>query len=1041
MLPPLALTLALAWSAPAAPPPAAAKVDYNFQVRPILADRCFVCHGPDPKTRKAGLRLDSRKGAVAGGAIEPGSLADSEILRRITATDHQRMPPPKSNLSLSRAEVAVLQRWVLQGAEYRTHWAYLPLPDAIAVPSVADRSWASNPLDRFILTRLEKEKLRPSAPASREAWIRRASYDLIGLPPTPDEVDAFLADRSPSAFERVADRLVASPRFGARFALDWLDAARYADSFGYQADGDMHVWPWRDWVVRAFNANLPFDRFITEQLAGDLLPGANREQRLATAFNRLNRMTNEGGSIPEEFRNEYVSDRVHTLATALLGLTLECARCHDHKYDPLTQRDYYALGAFFNSIDEWGTYNHSNWRPTPTLLLPTAQQEQSIAAWTGQVARSEQRLKKLRKDREEAFGAWLAAGRAQPDIPGLVGDYPLDRLEPGGRLANRADAKKPGSTSTANVFVKGRSGQALRFTGDDPANFPGVAGDLERWRPFTVAFWLHLPITYQEAIVFHRSSGTDTGFNGTELTIDAGKLQFAQVRFWPGNAIIIRTRAVLPLKKWLHVAVSSAGTSKAAGLRIYLDGQPAEVEVVRDNLFKDLQAGGSGLSFGERFRCKGLKGGALSELRIYDRDLSPIEVAQVFDGKALAEALTRKDADALRDHYFAVVDQELSKAGAELRQARRQLFAAQTGVFEIMTMKETPAPRQAYILKRGEYDAPKDRPVGRDTPAALPPFPKGAPRNRLGLARWLTEPRHPLLGRVMVNRAWQLFFGRGIVVSAENFGVQGALPSHPELLDWLARDFIASGWDFKRLCKTIVLSSTYRQQSAASRALRERDPDNVLLARAPARRLSAEMLRDSALAAGGLLVGRLGGPPVKPYQPRGLWRGMNAFLPHFVQDKGENLYRRSLYTYWRRTAPPPSMLAFDVPSREVCVARRQSTSTPLQPLVLLNDPQFVEAARACAERVLRQGGRTPAEQLTLAFRLAATRTPTERELAVLVRLYTAQLQLFNADRAGARKFLRTGDRPPAPDLDAPTLAAMSVTASAILNLDAAVMTR
>ncbi|HEV3494841.1 MAG TPA: DUF1549 domain-containing protein, partial [Actinomycetes bacterium] len=490
------------------------------------------------------------------------------------------MPPPKSNLRLGKAEVEVLRRWVAQGAEYRPHWAFLPLPDAVTVPDVTDVRWPAGPLDRFVLARLEREGLRPSPAAPKEDWIRRVTFDLTGLPPTPAEVDAFLADGSPGAFEKVADRLLASPRFGERLAMDWLDAARYADSFGYQADGDSHVWPWRDWVIDTFNRNLPFDRFLTWQLAGDLLDNPTREQRLATAFNRLHRMTNEGGSIPEEFRNEYVSDRVHTVGTAFLGLTLECSRCHDHKYDPLTMKDYYGLGAFFNSIDEWGTYDNSAFRPTPTLPLPTPEQERALAAGAREVEGLEARLREVEKAREGAFREWLARPGVRPEVPGLAAHYPLDESAADHRLTNLTGDRAPGSTSAANALVPGKLGQALRFTGDDPVNFP-APGPIDRARPFTASFWLKTPGVMRQGILFHRSAGTDTGFHGTELSFDEGRLFFGLIRFWPGNAVAVRTRAALPAREWVHVAVSSDGTGKAAGLRVYLNGVPADLEVVR----------------------------------------------------------------------------------------------------------------------------------------------------------------------------------------------------------------------------------------------------------------------------------------------------------------------------------------------------------------------------------------------------------------------------------------------------------------------------
>jgi hypothetical protein len=1026
-------------AAAAAGPRPAAKLDFNFQVRPLLADRCYACHGPDEKKRKARLRLDTPEGAAR--VVVPGKPQESELFRRITADDEQeRMPPRRANRTLSKDDIEVLRRWIAEGAEFKPHWAFLPLADRVALPEVSDPRWPSSPLDRFILARLDREGLRPSPPAPRADWIRRVSFDLTGLPPTPAEVDAFLADASPAAFEKVVDRLLASPHFGERMAQEWLDFARYADSFGYQADGDSNVWPWRDWVISAFNRNLPFDQFLTWQLAGDLLPGATREQRLATAFCRLHRMTNEGGSIPEEWRNEYVSDRVHTLATAVLGLTMECARCHDHKYDPLSMKDYYGLGAFFNSIDEWGTYDSAAFRPPPTLPLPTPQQERALANLDARVRRHEDGLREVTAARESAFRSWLARPGPRPEIPGLVGHFSLDAIGPGGRLDNLADAGKPGSTSAANVLVKGIVGKALRFTGDDAANFPGVPAGLDRGHPFTVAFWLQVPAVLKEGIVFHREAGTDTGFHGVELSFDDGRLLFALVRFWPGNAIAVRTRVVVPPHRWVHVTAAYDASGRAAGMRLYLDGRPAEVEVVRDCLTKDTEGGG-GLAFGERFRSTGLKGGMLDEVRVYDRDLSPVEIAHVHDGHSLRDALASKDEAALRAYYFAAVDAEVARARRQLLEARRQLFAAQTGVFEVMTMRETGRPRPAFILTRGAYDAPKDRPVGRLTPAVLPAWPDGVPRDRLGLARWLTQRNHPLTARVAVNRFWQLYFGRGIVATADNFGSQGTLPTHPEVLDRLARDFIDSGWDVKRLCKAVALSSTYRQRSAATEDLRHRDPDNLLWARGPARRLPAETLRDAALAAGGLLVRRVGGPPVRPYQPPGLWHAQNSFLPEYVPDKGEGLYRRSLYTFWRRTSPPPNMTIFDAPSREVCTVRRSTTSTPLQPLVLLNDPQFVEASRALGERMLREAGPEATDRLVLAFRLAATRRPTESELRLLVDLYEGQRAAFGKDPAAAAQYLRVGDRAPAAGLDLAELAAAAVTANAILNLDAAVMKR
>ncbi|MGE3819382.1 MAG: DUF1549 domain-containing protein, partial [Isosphaeraceae bacterium] len=743
------LAIAPLGSLGAGPPDPPAKVDFNFQVRPILSDRCFLCHGPDERARKAGLRLDQAESALDSGVIEPGNPDESELVRRITATDKSQMPPKSSHLSLSANEIETLRRWVAEGAEYKPHWAFLPPPRTVPIPEVSDPSWPVGPIDRFILARLDREGLKPSPEASREDWLRRVTLDLTGLPPTLAEIDSFLEDDSDQAYATVVDRLLASKRFGERMTLEWLDVARYADSFGYQADGDTNVWPWRDWVIEAFNENLPYDQFLTWQIAGDLLPGATRSQRLASAFNRLHRMTNEGGSIPEEWRNEYVSDRVQTFGTATMALTFECTRCHDHKYDPLTMTDYYGLGAFFNNIDEWGTYDSAAFRPSPTLALPTPEQERSIAALKDAVTKAERALANATCVRESAFLEWLSREDHIPVIPGLIGSYGLDSRQ-GNDLPNAADPKAPGATPPANVLVPGKVGQALRFTGDDPAEFKVGAEPVDRGLPFSISFWLKIPQALPDAVILHREAGTDTGFHGAELTLDEGRPRFALVRFWPGNALAVRTREPIPNERWTHFGLTYDGSGRASGVRLYLDGKPAEVETVRDGLTKDVKVSVPGFVFGERFRSVGLKDGLIDEVRIHDRALSPIEMAHVHDGESLTEALLADDRSALRPYYFGAVDPETAVAREALVQARRALFAAETAVNEIMTMREMPEPRTAYVLARGAYDAPRDRPVGRESPKALPPFPRDAPRDRLGLAQWLTDPDHPLTARVAV---------------------------------------------------------------------------------------------------------------------------------------------------------------------------------------------------------------------------------------------------------------------------------------------------
>jgi hypothetical protein len=896
--------------------------------------------------------------------------------------------------------------------------------------------------------------LAPSREAPRERWLRRATFDLTGLPPTQPEIDAFLGDRADGAHERVVDRLLASPRFGERMAVPWLDLARYADSYGYQADPDSGAWPYRDWVVRALNANLPWKDFITWQIAGDLLPNATRDQRLATAFNRLHRKNGEGGSVPEEFRQEGVSDRVHTFGTAFLGLTLECARCHDHKYDPITARDYYALGAFFNSIDEWGLMQNGKLKegtiPYPALPLPTPAQEAKIAMKRAMVEKLERQLREWPAAHETEFVAWRAAAAetssaAAVILPDLAAHYPMDDASVAKLRNTVASAKDTSATRGAgNSATAGRIGGAVLCSGDDPIKTPlfGVAHITDA---VSFSFWLRPGEPYPRAVVITNGPLADTTYNAVELLLEDGRLRWSVIREFPGNAASIRTAEHLPVGAWTHVVATYDGSTRAAGLRLFLDGKPAVTQVVRDGLTRDYVVGDA-IEFSARNRDNGLRNGAIDELRIFTRPLSAVEALHLFDGTALAALLADADPKPdelarLREYYHGAIDPGARSLLAQLRTARAELRVARDEVIEVSVMEEMAVPKPAHVLARGAYDAPAE-PVGRSVPAVLPALPSDAPVDRLGLAQWLTDPAHPLTARVLVNRLWQEFFSRGLVATSDNFGLQGSPPSHPELLDWLARDFISGGWDFKRACRQIVLSATYLQESRADAALRDRDPENILLARASARRLTAEMLRDSALALGGILNPDLGGPPVKPYQPEGsMWRALNNFLPVYREDTGAALHRRSLYTFWRRTTTPPNMMALDATTREVCVARRQSTSTPLQPLVLLNDPQFVEAARALAERMLRDGGTSPEARSAWAFREVTGRAPTGEERQLLLGLYLRQREIFAADPAGAEKLLKIGTRPAAAAFPPTELAAATTTASALFNLDAGIMLR
>jgi len=1044
--PPGALAAALAGLAvaaaatPLARPPA---VRFNRDVRPILSDNCFQCHGPDSAARAAGLRLDLRAEALARRAIVPGKPEQSRLAARVFEKNAARaMPPPGAHKQLSTAQKETLRRWIAQGAPYEAHWALTPLPARVPVPVVKDRAWPRGDLDRFVLARLEAEGLRPSPPAAPADWLRRVTLDLTGVPPTPEEVDAFVADAGAGARERVVDRLLASPRYGERMAIPWLDVARYADSYGYQSDQLCTTWPYRDWVVRALNENLPYDQFLTWQLAGDLLPQATREQRLATAFNRLHRMTNEGGSVPEEWRLEGVADRVHTFGTAFLGLTFECARCHDHKYDAITQRDYYGLSAFFNNIDEHGLYDRADILPSPSLLLPTPEQEAAAAEARRTAALAEEALAQTRVNREPAFREWLAA-RPPAVLADQTGAFDFEQLD-GARVPNRVPgAVRHGQTADVVPLVEGPTGKAAALDGENNVHFPDL-GRFTRHTPFTIAFRLKDPrVAAEPAVVFQACSGTDAGPHGYDLMLEKGRLSARLFRHWPGNAIGVQTRAEVAKDRWTHVAVTYDGSSRAAGLKIYLDGRPAALEILRDRLQKG--TGVHTLTFGQRFRDRGFKGGLLDDVALFERALTPLEVAHLHDGRSLAAALAAPAGHeaALRDYYFSAVDSETRRARAALANARQRVWATEDPQVEVAVMEEMPEPRPAHVLARGQYDAPKSEAnqVGRITPASLPPFPADAPRDRLGLARWLTQPDHPLTARVAVNRVWGLLFGTGLVETAENFGSQGRLPSHPELLDWLAREFVTSGWDQKKLVRTLVLSATYGQASARRPDLAARDPRNLLLARGPSHRLSAEAIRDTALFAAGLLDERRGGPPVSPYQPGDLWREANTMSPAYRQSVGGDLYRRSLYSVWKRTAPLPNALAFDAVSREVCVARRQTTATPLQALVLLNDVQFVEAARVLAERARREGGETAEARVRYAFRRLAGRAPTAEEVRLLLDLHAGQQAHFAAAPAQAAKLIALGDRKADPALPAPDVAALTVVAQAIMNMDAVVWKR
>lgn len=1039
------------------------RVDFNYHIKPILSDRCFACHGPDKNARSTDFRLDTEEGAFAAlkeskgaKAIVGGDPHSSEIFRRITSTDPDyMMPTPESNLTLTAREVALITKWIEQGAEWKKHWSFIPLEEQ-KIPKVKDADWPLNAIDNFVLNRLEQDGLKPSPRSGKERLLRRVSFDLTGLPPTLDELDAFLADESPGAYEKVVDRLLASPAYGERMATTWMDVSRYADSHGYQADGLREMWPWRDWVIESYNKNLPFDKFVTWQLAGDLLPNATTEQVLATAFNRNHALNSEAGAIDGEFRTEYVLDRTNTFGTAFMGLTMECSRCHDHKYDPITQKEYFQLSAFFNNVDELGLIS-SDGNAGPTVLLPEEEVEKKLKFINEQIARQESLIEKHASEVsvQDHYDLSFRKTGNRDVSDGLVAHYPLDEINDK-TSPNRADSKLPARISGSPEMTQGAVNGAMKFDNEyDFISLPKV-GLFEKTEPFSIGIWAKPEKKDDYAELLGNAGTKNPYWRGWEVFLDStNRVSIRLTNALPHNYIQVTTDDVLPLHEWSHFMFTYDGSGKAAGLSLYLNGKRAATTTDFDNLYKSILPVNKGFSLEQRavrvaksYRAytgdNGIFEGSIDDIRIYNRELTYGEVARVYGADPLAEALSLPTAkrspaqnNMILEYYLSHYDREYQGYLENLFKLRTEELALMKDVQEVMVMREMETPRKTFLLNRGVWDSPAEE-VFAGTPESLPGFSKDLPRNRLGLAQWLVDPKNPLFARVTVNRYWMQYFGAGIVRTPDDFGSQGALPTHPELLDWLALHFINSGWDVKALQKLIVMSATYQQSSTADEELLASDPHNELLARGPSHRLPAEMIRDNALAAGGLLVKTVGGPSVKPYQPEGLWEEKGEFshyLLTYETDRGEGLYRRSLYTFWRRTSPPPSMLVFDAGSRYLCTVERQTTNSPQQALVLLNDPQFVEASRIVGERMMKEGGARPEERIQFAFRLLTSRKANEQEIGLLNELYQEELDNYRKDTKGALALLNVGEHRRDASLDVPTLAAYSVVASIIMNHD------
>ena len=983
-----------------------AKVDFQKDVRLILSDKCYSCHGPGETSRKANLRfdIDSDLGKTSDSGLKilvPGNPEKSEIIARIESTDPDEvMPPPESNVKLTEKEKTILRQWVKEGGEYDVHWAFQPVVKP-AVPEIskANTKLVTNPIDSFILKNLEKSGLSYEPTADRERLLRRLSFDLTGLPPQPEETNRFINSQDIKFYEKKVEELLQRESYGERLTSEWLDVARYSDTYGYQVDRDRYVWPWKDWVIRQFNSNLPYDKFITYQLAGDLLPNPTKDQILATTFNRLHPQKVEGGSVPEEFRIEYVSDRTHTMGTAFLGLTLECARCHDHKYDPLSKKEYYQLTSFFDNVDEAGLYSYfTSSIPTPTLMLSSKDNDTQINALEKEIRHLEKSFIDRTSDNGflDSYAAWKNKVEEVDLAPKAIAYFDFEKIE-GGKLSNLISGGKQASTGGGNMLVPGKDGNAIKLTGDDSIRLP--LGNFKRSQPFSITLDLWIPKIFDRSVVFHRSRAwTDAGSRGYEFLISEGKARFSLIHFWPGNAISIETKDELPLKKWISIALTYDGSAKSSGLKIFLDGNLLESQVLYDNLYKNMTGGGGdNIAIGERFRDVGFKNGLVDNFAIYQKNLSDIEIS------LLHKSTENKGSDesALKQYFHWNVDEESLLTLKELEAKRKDLHNIQNGIQEIMVMRESEKAKQTFDLARGTYDQ-KTAPVESNVPNFISPALDKPNLNRLDLAKWLTDRKNPLTARVTVNRYWQLIFGEGLVSTSEDFGLQGSPPSHPELLDWLSAEFMDRGWDLRWLIREMVNSNAYKQDSSTNPNKNEIDPENILYSRGKSYRLAAEMIRDNALATSGLLVEKVGGAPVKPYEVEQSFKKAN-------RQKGEALYRRSLYTWWKRTGPAPTMLALDASKRDVCTVKRERTATPIHAFIFLNDPQFVEAARVLAHRFYTKSGENISESLTNIFLALTTRLPTEKEQKILEKMHKNQFEIFSKNRSQMDKYLGVGD--------------------------------
>lgn len=1023
------------------------KLEYNRDIRPIISEHCFACHGPDSAARKGRLRLDLREDALEREAFEPGKPDESKMIQRMLLpdSDKAKMPPVSSHKVVKPEQIAILKQWIAQGAEYQPHWSFIT-PKPPAIPVVKDASRVRNTIDLFVIAQLEKRGLVMAPEADKRTIARRLSLDLIGLPPDPADVEEFVKDHSPGAYEKLVDKFLASPHWGEHRGRYWLDAARYADTHGIHFDNEREMWSYRDWVINAFNQNMKFDQFTIEQLAGDLLPNATIDQKVATGFNRCNITTNEGGAIAEEYLVLYNRDRTETVNQVFMGLTAGCAVCHDHKFDPITQKDFYSMAAFFNNTTQGAM--DGNVKDTPPILpVPRPEDRARFEAVGKEIVTAKQRVDERRKSARGEFDRWIAAIKPEE----LAGKIPTDKLhlhvkfnegkEKTVQYQIEGKAQSVHFDPAGYVWGNGKKGQkGLTILQSGPALELKDAGDFDVNQPFTISAWVRLSKRNTSGAIVAKMD-TANAFRGWDLWVQSDRIGMHIIHKWSEDALKVVSKSALKINQDQHVVVTYDGSAKASGVKIFIDGVLQPVDVEADALKNTIKTPVP-LKIGQRHTDSRVAGVSIHDLRLYGRSLANAEIGQLSKGTALVELLakpadkrTPKEVDEVYDWWLVTNDTTYQQLANTVDKLQQEEVAIRSRGTIAHVWNEKPGMPEAYILNRGEYDQRKEK-VGPTTPKVLPAFPADFPKNRLGFAKWLLLPEHPLTSRVTVNRFWQELFGQGLVRTAGDFGITGELPSHPELLDWLALEF-QSHWDIKRFFKMLVMSATYRQSAIATPEKLEKDPANTWLSRGPRFRMDAEMVRDYALAASGLLVKKIGGKSVKPYQPDGVWEAVamiGSNTRDYKRDTGEGLYRRSLYTFWKRAAPPASMEVLNAPNRETCVVKRERTNTPLQALLTLNDVQFVEAARVLAEHAMKSAASDQDRIDFIAKRLLA-RSFTDKELPILVESITELKKQFAAKPDDARKLISFGESKADPSLVATELAAWTMLANEVLNLD------